>query len=101
MDNAQYEEMISFLRKEAAQKGKEAEKLAAELADTKAQLRRANDAVRDLYVAACLKFGTMVATTISEMVLPTCNMGARAECYKLTVTERVDKGEQTVRVQRL
>lgn len=101
MDKEQYENMLSFLREEAVRKGNEVEKLTAELTETKAQLKRANDAIRDIYVAACLKFGTMVGPLTSEMVLPTCNMGARAECYKLTVTERVDKGEQTVRVQRL
>ena len=57
------------------------------------------DELRGLYVAACLKFGTYTAPLAMEMVLSLRNMSHDiAKTYEMTISNRVDKGERTVRV---
>ena len=62
-------------------------------------MQEKDEEVRGLYVAACLKFGTMTGPLAMEMVLPLRNTERGiVNGYTLTTTDRVDKNERTVRV---
>ena len=65
-------------------------------------LEERDEELRGLYVAACLKFGTVTGMLAMEMVLPLRNTErATAKGYGLTISDRVDRNERTVRVVKL
>ena len=69
------------------------------IAKLELDIEEKNEEMRGLYVAACLKFGTYTAPLAMEMVLSLRNMSHDiAKTYELTISNRVDKGERTVRV---
>ena len=74
-------------------------KLREYVAKLELDLQEKDDEVRGLYVAACLKFGTMTSPLAMEMVLPLRNTARDiVKGYGLTITDRVDRNERTVRV---
>lgn len=65
-------------------------------------LQEKDEEIRGLYVATCLKFGTMTGPLAMEMVLPLRNTARDiVKGYGLTLTDRVDRNERTVRVVKL
>lgn len=62
-------------------------------------LQEKDEELRGLYVATCLKFGAMTGPLAMEMVLPLRNTARDiVKGYGLTITDRVDRNERTVRV---
>lgn len=65
-------------------------------------LQEKDEELRGLYVATCLKFGTMTGPLAMEMVLPLRNTARDiVKGYGLTLSDRVDRNERTVRVVKL
>lgn len=74
-------------------------KLREYVAKLELDIAEKDDEVRGLYVATCLKFGAMTGPLAMEMVLPLRNTTRDiVKGYGLTLTDRVDRNERTVRV---
>ena len=75
------------------------EKLREYIGKLEIDMEEKDEDMRGLYVAACLKFGTMTGPLAMEMVLPLRNTErAIVRGYALTISDRVDRNERTVRV---
>ena len=90
---------LEYMKKAFAALEAERDAQKKEIAEKELLLEEKDEEIRGLYVAACLKFGTYTAPLAMEMVLSLRNMSRDiVKGYGMTISDRVDKGERTVRV---
>lgn len=90
---------FAALTQEVSELEQQNAKLREYVAKLELDIEEKAEEVRGLYVAACLKFGTMTSPLAMEMVLPLRNTARDiVNGYALTTSDRVDRNERTVRV---
>ena len=93
---------LRHMKKEFAALEQQNAKLREYIGKLELDVQEKDEELRGLYVATCLKFGTVTGMLAMEMVLPLRNTErSTAKGYGLTITDRVDRNERTVRVVKL